>query len=236
MKKWLIILGIFAGCAAAFVISYFYVFQAALTPSGGSATKPNVDVAALRAKAEAGDPQAQAQLGDLYIKGEVVTNSYREAAKWFRMAAAKNNPEGQFGLAQLYDAGQGGVPRDMAEALKLYQQAADQGLAGAEYTLGFMYESGHGVPKNQAEAIKWYAKAAEQGDSLAQFDLAQRYELGVGTKMDHVEALKWYLIAARQGQSDSAKRGDNLKKYLSSAEIAEAERRADAFSTNRPAK
>jgi TPR repeat protein len=220
----------------AFVLSYFYVSQA----SSGSAprvdAKPAVDVSAVRAKAEAGDPQAQAQLGDLYLKGEVVTNSYTEAAKWFRMAAAKNNPEGEFGLAQLYDAGQGGVPRDLAQALKLYQQAADQGLAGAQYTLGFMYESGHGVTKNQAEATKWYTKAAEQGDPLAQFDLAQRYELGVGVKMDHVEALKWYLLAARQGQADSVKRGENLKHFLSSSDITEAQRRADAFSPAKPAK
>ncbi|MGH7968207.1 MAG: tetratricopeptide repeat protein, partial [Limisphaerales bacterium] len=129
MKKWLIILGIFAGCAAAFVVSYFYVFQTASTPGARTAAKPAVDATAVRAKAEAGDPQAQAQLGDLYVKGEVVTNSYSEAAKWFRMAAAKNNAEGQYGLGQLYEAGQGGVPRDIAQARKLYQQAADQGLA-----------------------------------------------------------------------------------------------------------
>lgn len=230
MKKWLIIIGIFVGCAAAFVASYVYVSQTASAPAARTEPKPAVDVAALRAKAEAGDPQAQAELGDLYLKGDVVTNSYTEAAKWFRMSAAKTNAEGLFGLAQLYDAGQGGVAQNVAEALKLYRQAADQGLAGAEYTLGFMYESGHGVTKNQAEATKWYTKAAEQGDALSQFDIAQRCELGVGTKMDQVEALKWYLLAARQGQSDSAKRAENLKKYLSSADAAEAERRANAFS------
>jgi len=228
MKKWLIILGIFVGCAAAFVLSYVYVLHAPV--SAEQPAKPQVDVPALRAKAESGDPQAQAQLGDLYLKGEGVTNSYAEAAKWFRLSAEKNNAEGQLGLGQLYEAGQGGIPKDITQAEAQSPEAAEQGSAGAQYTLGFMYESGRGVPKNQAEATKWYAKAAEQGDALSQFDLAQRYELGVGAKMDQVEALKWYLVAARQGQPDSAKRADKLKQFLSSSEIAEAQRRADAFS------
>lgn len=229
MKKWLIIAGTFAGCAVAFVVSYFYVFQTPATPPANEKKLPPVDVPALRAKAESGDPQAQAELGDLHLKGEAVTNSYTEAAKWFKLAVAKGNAEGQLGLGQLYEAGQGGVPKDLAMAVKLYRQAADQGLAGAQYTLGFAYEAGHGVPANQAEAAKWYLKAAEQGDPLAQYDIAQRYDLGVGVAADHVEALKWFILAARQGQQDSAARGDKVKKNLSRSQIAEAQQRADAF-------
>jgi TPR repeat protein len=228
MKKLLIIGGTFVGCAAAFVASYLFVLKAPTKPDQAP-QRPAVEVAALRTKAEAGDPQAQAQLGDLYLKGEAVTNSYVEAAKWFRLSAEKNNAEGKLGLGQLYEAGQGGVPRDQAQAVKLYREAADQGLAGAQYTMGFLYEAGRGVPANQPEATKWYLKAAEQGEPLAQFDLAQRYEIGVGASIDKVEALKWYILAARQGQPDSAKRGASLKKQISRVEAEEAQRRADAF-------
>src|SRR5262245_64387624 len=66
---------------------------------------PPVDVAAVRAKAETGDAAAQAQLGRLYTKGEGVTNSYKEAVAWFRRSADQGNDEGQFGLAEMYDAG-----------------------------------------------------------------------------------------------------------------------------------
>ncbi len=133
-------------------------------------------------------------------------------------------------MGQLYEAGQGGVPKDLAQALKCYRRAAEQGLAGAQYTLGFMYEAGRGVPANQVEAAKWYFKAAQQGDPLAQYDMGQRYELGVGVPADRVEALKWLILAARQGQADSLSRRDKLRKDLTRTEIAEAERRADAFS------
>ena len=48
---------------------------------------------------------------------------------------------------------------------------ADQGLAAAQTTLGFMYSHGDDVPENNAEAVKWYRKAADQGDADAQSNL-----------------------------------------------------------------
>ena len=54
------------------------------SPSAATQTPRVVDVAAVRDKAAAGDAAAQAELGGLYAKGESVTNSYAEAAKWFR--------------------------------------------------------------------------------------------------------------------------------------------------------
>ena len=187
-----------------------------------------VDVAAVRTQAEAGDPRAQAQLGSLYAKGESVTNSYKEAARWFKLAADQGNADGQAGLAELYDAGRG-VPRDRKEAVRLYRLAADKGNSGAQYALGFIYETGNGLPINQVEAAKWYRLAAEGGESIAQFDIAQRYELGVGVKADNVEALKWFLLASGQGQKDSVKRADQIKSKMTRAEITEAKKRAAAF-------
>ena len=42
------------------------------------------------------------------------------------------------------------------------RQAAEQGDAAAQYTLGRLYELGRGVPKDEAKAAHWYRKAAEQ--------------------------------------------------------------------------
>jgi len=194
------------------------------------APQPKVDVGALRARAESGDPAAQAQLGRLYIQGEQVTNDFNEAAKWLSKAAAQANAEGQFGLGELHEAGRG-VPRDQAEAVKLYRRAAEQGHSRAEYTLGFLYEAGRGgLPMDQKEATKWFLRAAEHGEALAQYDLGQRYDIGVGVKVDKVEALKWLLLAAAQGQPDAAERLKQVKRGLTREQIAEAERRASAFS------
>jgi len=52
---------------------------------------------------------------------------------------------------------------------------AEQGYAGAQYNLGFMYDKGKGVPENDKTAVKWYTKAAEQGDAAAQTNLGLMY-------------------------------------------------------------
>lgn len=59
------------------------------------------------------------------------------------------------------------VPRDYAEAAKWYRKAAEQGHAGAQYNLGFMYGTGRGVPQNDVEAYVWWSLSAAQGDKQA---------------------------------------------------------------------
>jgi TPR repeat protein len=51
----------------------------------------------------------------------------------------------------------------MAEAVKWYSKAAEQGHSEAQVNLSSCYEYGVGVEKNGAEAVKWYRKAAELG-------------------------------------------------------------------------
>jgi TPR repeat protein len=64
-----------------------------------------------------------------------------------------------------------GVPKDSAEAAKRWRLAADQGLAGAQFNLGWMYQLGYGVPKDSAKAAKWYRKAVKQGHAEAKAKL-----------------------------------------------------------------
>lgn len=197
-------------------------------------TIPVAEFEAIRAKAQLGDPQAQAQLGRLIENQPGGTDRYAEAAKWFRQAAGQGNADAQAGLAELYEAGRG-VPKDIARALELYRQAAEHGHAGAQYALGFNYETGHGVPQDQVQAARWFRLAAEQGQALAQYDLGQRYILGVGVAADRCEALKWLTLAADQGQPDAANRRDVLKKGMTRAEIAQAARLVESFRRSHPA-
>ena len=48
-------------------------------------------------------------------------------------------------------------------ALEEWRPLAEQGDAGAQYNLGFMYSNGEGVPQDYAEAAKWYRMAADPG-------------------------------------------------------------------------
>ena len=80
--------------------------------------------------------------------------------------------------------------KDYATAHRLFRPLADQGHAGAQYALGFMYDSGQGVPQNHAEAAKWWRLAADQGHTFAQFNLGGLYDVGKGVRQNKAEAFK----------------------------------------------
>ena len=93
------------------------------------------------------------------------------------------------------------IPSEFSGELRASAQrlAAEQGIASAQFNLGFMYRHGDGVPQDYAEAAKWYGLAAEQGNVKAQFNLGLMYAAGRGVPQDHAEALKWFRFAAEQG-------------------------------------
>lgn len=76
----------------------------------------------------------------------------------------------------MYAEGQG-VRQDYVEAVKWFRQAADQGLAQAQYNLGAMYYKGRGVRQDLALAQEWYGKACQNGDQKA-CDNDQRLKAG----------------------------------------------------------
>ena len=51
---------------------------------------------------------------------------------------------------------------DYEKAVELYQKAADQGNAHAQYGLGNCYFEGEGVPEDHKKAVEWFQKAADQ--------------------------------------------------------------------------
>ncbi len=102
----------------------------------------------------------------------------------------------------MYVAGQG-VSKDFAEAVRWYQFAAEQGVADAQFNVGFAYRNGLGVLQDAAEAEQWFRLSAEQGIPVAQFVLGDMYEYGEGVPQDNAEAEKWYRAAAEQGYADA---------------------------------
>jgi TPR repeat protein len=61
--------------------------------------------------------------------------------------------------------------------VKLFQmqmQLARGGNAGAQYSLGEMYEQGLGTKEDLKKAFEWYEKAAAKGDVRARHKLASR--------------------------------------------------------------
>jgi len=46
--------------------------------------------------------------------------------------------------------------KDYATALAKFRSAAQQGLAKAQYNLGYMYGNGQGIAQDYKEALRWY--------------------------------------------------------------------------------
>ena len=67
------------------------------------------------------------------------------------------------------------------EELQSLQRQAAQGDAGAQNTLGELYNTmGTGVMVDHVKARQWFEKAAEQGNAKAQRNLGYLYEVGWG--------------------------------------------------------
>ena len=76
------------------------------------------------------------------------------------------------------------MPQDYAEAMKWFRKGTEQGDAGAQTSIGMMYDYGNGVPVDYAEAARWYRKAADQGQSRGQRNLGNMYSVGNGVPRD----------------------------------------------------
>ncbi len=95
--------------------------------------------------------------------------------------------------------------RQMDEVMRLWEAAAEQGLAEAQFNLALTYQQGEGVDVNFKKAVEWFEKAAEQGDAHAQCNLGIMYYDGHGVDVNYKKAVQWYEKAAEQGHVNAQK-------------------------------
>ena len=75
-------------------------------------------------------------------------------------SARKGDAEAQFELGKNYETGRIGLRKDLAEAQRWYQAAADQGDPYALASLGILYNFGKGVHQDLVQAYMYYELAA----------------------------------------------------------------------------
>jgi len=148
------------------------------------------------------DMQLQLILGEAFYSDKGVGQDYKEAARWWRLAADQGNVYAQNNLGFMFYNGKG-VAQDYTEAARLYRLAAEQGNAYAQNNLGFMFYIGKGVTQDDAEAARLYRLAAEQGNVYAQTYLGSMFYNGKGVAQDYTEAARLYRLAAEQGYADA---------------------------------
>jgi TPR repeat protein len=125
---------------------------------------------------------------------------------------------------------------DYATALQIWRPRAEEGVAVAQNNLGLMYYNGQGVPQDYGEAAKWYRLAAEQGNATAQSNLGSMYYSGEGVPQDYIQAYMWVTLAAsrfppsaREDREQAALHRDLVASKMTSAQIAEARKRASEW-------
>jgi TPR repeat protein len=112
-----------------------------------------------RTSAEQGSAEDQYRLG---MKYETLLLDYKEAARWYRMAALQRHADAVYRLCVLSDNGRG-LPQDYQEALRWCRLAADHGHAQAMLAIGIYFEKGRGLPRDLVQAHQWYNLAAANG-------------------------------------------------------------------------
>lgn len=157
----------------------------------------------IRRAAERGLPTAQFELGVAYAFGLAVPRDYDEAQNWYARAANSGEPHIQLRLGMMYYEGYDsyGVSQDDGRAALWIRQAAEQGLAPAEFMFGTLLEEGRGVPRDLANAIEWYRRAAAKGVAEAQGSLGELHFQDKSNPQYCTEAVKWLRQAADQNLS-----------------------------------
>jgi localization factor PodJL len=161
-----------------------------LVTDSTTATPSGPVFAEVRADIEAGLPGALAKLKALADGGHTQAQIY---------------------LAQLYDGGEAGLPRDPVEARRLTTLAAEQGDVKAMHNLGVYLFRGEGGTQDLPGAAKWFRKAAAAGVVESQFNLGLLYQSGSGVARDDSQARYWFRLAAARGDTEARKALDQLK-------------------------
>ena len=119
--------------------------------------------------ANKGDPDAQVNLGNLYMRGLGVEQDYGTALSWYEKAAHQGHPTGQSKLAVMLYYGLG-VKENHTEAAQWFLKAAERGDPSAAMVIAELYDKGDGIAASKIDAYVWLSIAADLGkeDALSQ--------------------------------------------------------------------
>ncbi len=159
-------------------------------------------MSALRPAARSGHAPSQALLAYILDRADFT----EEAFALYREAAAQDEPEGHFGLAQAYLVGRG-VAKDEKLAMQHFSKAADQGHASAIEVVAEAHVRGqHGMGAAAPDlAVAAVRKAAERGHLISIEGLSQAYRSGRwGLAVDPAQASAWQSRATQLKAERSA--------------------------------
>lgn len=151
-------------------------------------------------RAEQGDVDAMAAMGDLYYWGaRGMPRDHVQAHSYFSRAANLGHVSSQSALAGMLLKGEG-VAQNNESAIFWYVKAAERNHTRALNGLGFIHFHGTGgVAENKTLALTFFERSAaneEDGDSV--FNAGYCHAFGLGTPVNLTRAIHFYEIAAKK--------------------------------------
>jgi TPR repeat protein len=150
--------------------------------------------------ASAASRRALYQLGRAYAANQQLP----EAIGAYRKAADRGSTSAMVELGVLLATGSG-VPKDQAQARKLFERAAEAGNPRGAVNLTALSE-GNGAPSDPVRTRALLSRAAETNSAEAQYQLGLMTAEGVGGPKDDVAARSLFEKAAAQGHPGALER------------------------------
>lgn len=114
-----------------------------------------------------------------------------------KLATEYNDPSAQYLVGRNYLKGKS-VEKNIKEAIKWFEMAANQGHVRSQYQLGKIYLYGQGIKANRKKAYFYLSKAAKQDHLESQYELGNYYLRGNSNQPQYEKAVHWFRRAANQ--------------------------------------
>lgn len=172
------------------------------------------NLALLQREANAGNAEAQYQLGRMYDTGDKLERDRQKAVAWFTAAANQGHAESQYRLAISYLYGIA-VTKNVATGESWLTKAAQQNHPVAKEMLP-IYMANRSANMSTSIALSWYLEKVANGDPEGQFGIGNMYENGWGINANITEAKKWLAAARTAGSGDAARHMRQLRAIAAS--------------------
>ena len=116
-----------------------------------------------RTAAKNGNLNGMFHLAVCYEFGTGTRTDLPQAVEWYRKGSDMGDPFSSERLAYLVSEGYGDNPPDANGAFELFLKAANSGVPGAMFMVGYCYLGGNGVAPDVEEAKKWLRMASDSG-------------------------------------------------------------------------
>jgi TPR repeat protein len=150
--------------------------------------------------ASASSRRAMYQLGRAYAANKQVA----DAVSAYRKAVDKGSTSAMVELGVMLGTG-AGVPKDEAQARKLFERAAEGGNPRGVTNLAAISNAG-GAPSDPAKSRAMLMRAAEKDSAEAQYQLGLMFADGIGGPQDDVAARSLFEKAAAQDHPGALER------------------------------